>query len=181
MNDVKQWLMKADARKIFFCLLGILLLVTAWWVWKAFAPIEGEVLVPQAAAKEKPFSRLGVVAFLDRESSREVKLPENLFRSGEERRQRRRDVSETTQQPKEPVQQPKPEVVSITYRGMFQRTDGKVLALIEDSKTKRSAFYTSDQQLLGHKISEISEQTVAIVRPDGGKLVLKVGKPQKLE
>jgi hypothetical protein len=81
-------------------------------------------------------------------------------------------------------EQPRParrETVSLTYHGILKRTDGKTLALIEDSKSKRSAFYESETELFDVKIGGITTLECEIVQPGGEPVTLKLGEPEVFE
>lgn len=75
----------------------------------------------------------------------------------------------------------RPETVRITYRGIFKRTDGIAVALVEDSKTKTTAFYESGHEVGGIKIGEIGKQELAIVQADGESVTVHIGEPAIFE
>jgi hypothetical protein len=182
MNIFWQWWMQANARRIFLCSLAALILVVAWWTWKALAPLENEVSAPQAAVRDKPSrSALGIIAFLTDELASKVEPPENVFQSQEQavsapaQRQTRHTKSS------EPAKPPKPATFSLTYKGMFQRTDGKVVALVEDTKSRHARFYADGQKVCGFKVGDISAKAVAISDPDGAAFTLNIHVPKTFE
>ena len=56
-----------------------------------------------------------------------------------------------------------------------------MLALIEDSKRKSSAFYLSGKELFGLKVGEIKMEDVGLVAADGSAGTLRIGQPQNFE
>jgi hypothetical protein len=179
MNEVWQWLIKADARRIFLCFLVCLVLVIAWSTWEAVGPTENEALPRQTTTKSSQ-QGLGIIAFLSSELAMNTEAPQNLFGPYEQRRQStvQRDPGETQRIAPPPR---KPPTFSLTYGGIMERTDGKVLALIEDSKSKHSRFYSAGQAVCGFKVVEITSETLTGTGPDGTSVTLKIHVPRTLE
>lgn len=201
MEEFWKWLMRTNARGVFFCSLLALVVVTAWWIWKEFAPIKGKVRVLPMTAQEKPRVGLGLLTLIEKQSSTgAVRAPGNSFLSSPSPPQNRTPKYSrlngfkrwlTTRKPQKPIQKPekpkpqkaawKPETVSLTYKGVFKRPDGKVMALIEDSKTKSSSFYTSGDELHGVKIGEIGMKEVGVILADESSVPLRLGEPEVFE
>ena len=76
-----------------------------------------------------------------------------------------------------PGTKPEPEVppVSLTYRGMFRRPDGKPVALIQDSESKGSRFYQVGQAVFGLEIGAPSDEGATLVLADGTTVTIPLG------
>jgi len=61
---------------------------------------------------------------------------------------------------------------------VFKRPDGKMMALIEDSKSGESAFYTSEDDLFGIKVGRIATDQIDVNLGDGSSVTLKLGTPE---
>jgi hypothetical protein len=183
MNELWQWLIKADARRVFLCYLALLALVIGWWTWKAVGPTGNEML-PQQTTTRSSQQGLGIIAFLSSELAMNTEAPQTLFGSYEQRRQTtvQRNPGETQRIIAPPP--PKPLTFSLTYRGIMERTDGKVLALIDDEDTKKAKhtrFYSAGQAVCGFKIVEIASDTLTGTGPDGARVTLKIHVPRLFE
>ena len=81
--------------------------------------------------------------------------------------------------PKPAVVAPPPkERLSLTYRGMLKRTDGKTLALLEDSKSKKVRFYALGDKvdaLSGIRIEEVKEREARVLDAGGSPVQMKFG------
>ena len=75
----------------------------------------------------------------------------------------------------------KRETIHLTYRGVFKRSDGRVMALIEDSKTKGSSFYLTGNELYGIALVDASTEHVTIELEDGTSGALELGVPTAFE
>lgn len=203
METFWKWLMHTNARGVFCCSLSALVLVTGWWTWKEFAPVENDGLVSPipAPGKEKPLEGLNLLAFLDKQLSVDaanapsgafLSPPSSLSRSGKLKKphnprtsgHKTRPGPEAADHKPRPGQSnkaPKPVTVSLTYRGVFKRPDGRIMALIEDSKTESSSFYLAGNNLYGLKIGDIEMEQVDIIRVDGSSVSLKLGEPEVFE
>jgi hypothetical protein len=58
--------------------------------------------------------------------------------------------------------------VSLTYRGMYRRSDGRLMVLVEDSESGGSSFYGVDGRVLGMRIGTVAAETMELMR-DGGR------------
>jgi hypothetical protein len=76
-----------------------------------------------------------------------------------------------------PEREPPP--VSLTYRGMFRRPDGKPVALIEDSESEGSRFYEVGQEAFGLEIGEPGDEGACLVLADGTTLTIPLGEPTR--
>jgi hypothetical protein len=93
---------------------------------------------------------------------------------------RRPDRQPPPQKTRRPDRQPpedKPRAVSLTYRGVFKRPDGRLLALVEDSKQNKSAFYAPGDSLHGLTIGEIRVSEVDVIQSDQSTVSLRLGEP----
>ena len=63
----------------------------------------------------------------------------------------------------------------------MERTDGKVLALIEDTKSKHTRFYSAGQEVCGFKVVTITSETLTGAAPDGASVTLKIHVPRVFE
>ena len=92
------------------------------------------------------------------------------------------DQPATPEKPKPKPPPPKPaERVNLTYRGVFRRPDGQYLALIEDSKSKSSAFYLSGAELFGTKVKGIATEDLEIEDAGGAAVSLHLGEAHVFE
>ncbi|MCX7592112.1 MAG: hypothetical protein N2255_10850, partial [Kiritimatiellae bacterium] len=83
-------------------------------------------------------------------------------------------------QPPPPPPQPRESIV-LTYKGMFRRTDGQTLILMQDSKSNKSCFYAVDKPLFGMGVGRVSEREAELVSPSGSSVTLAFGKPTTIE
>ena len=63
----------------------------------------------------------------------------------------------------------------------MKKTDGRILAWIEDSKTKTTAFHEIGKQMYGLTIEDIRQDELTVKMPDGKQLTLKLREPRKFE
>jgi hypothetical protein len=186
MNALSLWLIKADARRVFLCYFVLLALVITWWTWEAARPMGNETPQRQTTINTKSSPQgLGIIAFLSSELAMNTEAPQNLFGSYEQRRQSttQRDTGETQRNTPPPPPR-KPPTFNLTYKGIMERTDGKVLALIEDEdakKSKHTRFYSAGQEVRGFKVVEIASGTLTGTGPDGASVTLKIHVPRAFE
>jgi len=74
-----------------------------------------------------------------------------------------------------------PETVTLVYKGVFQGTDGKAMALIEDSRQQRSRFYKTGRDVLGLKVGDITTTEVTITDLKGKVVPVKLREPMAFE
>lgn len=193
MEAFWKWLMRANARVVFFCSLSAFVVVSGWWTWMEFAPVDYETRIPPTTAREKSRPNLDLLAFLEKQlSSVASPVSNNPFLSPETSESVTQIskpappepapllTPETREQSRPTMPSPtqKPETVILTYRGIFIRSDGHVMALIEDSRTKRSSFYNIGDNLYGVKIVNVKTEQAAVVLSDESSVTLKLGKPE---
>ena len=76
---------------------------------------------------------------------------------------------------------PRPETISLTYKGLFKRTDGKTVVLVEDSKTGSSRFYETEADIHGMKVGEAAPEGMRVLQDDGSQVTLRRGQPEIFE
>jgi hypothetical protein len=79
--------------------------------------------------------------------------------------------------PPAPSAPPAAPPVTVTYRGMLQRPDGRVMALIEDSESGTSTFYDAERTLFGLRVTLVGRDEVTALTPKGRLVTLKMGQP----
>jgi hypothetical protein len=201
MDAFWKWLMRANARWVFWSALAALILVIAWWTWKEFSPLEPEAAIPASALKEGPPLVLGFNVLLEEfQTGTTIGVPVQVFIAPEPPRPPSKvDVNPPPSKPENPPDSkpgnvgvtkppgaqpppPKPrDTVSLTYRGLFQRPDGRIMALIEDSKSKSRSFYSVSNELFGVKVGVIENEQTVLTLSDGSALPLKLGQPAVFE
>jgi hypothetical protein len=205
MDAFWKWLMRSNARWVFYCALVALLLVIGYWAWREYTPLEQTAPLPTSALKDSPTPVLDIGDVLDRSlASAPAQGPVNVFRAPEPPSPPPPSVPPPAPnkpppaappvQPTVPTVANPPEVqppsappvkvrdtVSLTYRGLLKRTDGKVLALIEDSKSKGGVFYSVSNQLFGVRVGGIDTHQATVTLSDGSVLPLKLGEPVVFE
>jgi hypothetical protein len=187
MDNFWKWLKQANARAVFFCLLAALMAVTAWWGWKLMTPI-GLVSPPVTGTpNELTTPGLGILAYLRAQQADGTNRAANLFTPPEgvsqsQSSQPKKDTPELSKPPSKPSMQPAParpkEVITLTYRGLYMRGDGVPMALIFDSKSKKTSFYLTGTNLFGLVLTSIEAEALGADRPDQASVTLKRGVPQ---
>lgn len=189
MDNLWKWLKKANARAVFFCLLVVLLAAIGWWAWKLMTPIRGVSPAPAGMGKEPLFPRLGMLAFLEKQKTASENRPANLFSpaDGASTIVTIPPSQGTVETPVRPPDSPPPtrvnpprtrRLVTVTYRGMYTGSDGAAVALIEDSKSRRSSFYPVGASLFGLTVKSVRGETLTMTLDDGSDNDLKRGVPQ---
>jgi hypothetical protein len=84
-------------------------------------------------------------------------------------------------QPGQPAGPPPPVFAEYVYRGLLQRTDGGIMALIETRQPPVSRFYSVGEACRGMVVTNIAARQLDLIRPDGGVQTLKVGEAWKVE
>lgn len=203
--------MRANARGVLIGGVIVLMLVCAWWGWREFTPLEPEKAVKRKRDSGEEREGLGIISFLDDQLSARFNVSEkNPFftrvlpkapemppalpevgigeaplppmmprREGHTRRPFLRPVRPTVRP--EPKPEPKGEVVTVEYKGIFRRSDGRTLALLRDSKSESSRFYSVGADLHGMKVAQFSQNKISIVRHDGSMAGVKLGEPTDFE
>jgi hypothetical protein len=81
---------------------------------------------------------------------------------------------EPPEQPPDGQTEP-PRVVTLTYRGIFKRPDGRVMVLLQDSESGRSAFYEDGAHLHGVQLGRAGPASIRIRTSDGRTGELRIG------
>lgn len=192
MDNFWKWLKKANARAVFFCLLAGLAVVSAWWVWKLITPIR-VVPPPVTGVTHNPATpSLGILAYLQVQQAEGTNRAANLFippeafnQSPPSSNKKEKPEPSTSQSKPEPRKEsvktapaPARELVTLTYRGLWVRGDGVPMALLADSKSRRTAFYPAGTNLFGLILTTITAETLGLKCPDQTSVTLKRGVPQ---
>jgi hypothetical protein len=74
---------------------------------------------------------------------------------------------------------PKITSIVLTYRGVFERPDGTVLALIQDSESTKSAFYQSGDEIFGVKLVNIATTNATVETLDGVDVAIFLSEPTR--
>ena len=82
---------------------------------------------------------------------------------------------------KPPVAGPTCEAVSLPYRGVFRRTDGQALALLEDSKSQRRSFKGPGSELFGLTVGRVGETDLELIQQDTSPVTIELGTPVRFE
>lgn len=192
MDAFWKWLMQANARAVFGTGVVILLLVSGWWGVRLSAPV-APIGVNAAEAPDAGFPGMGIGRFLDAELARSNSLPRNPFAPVPVYRKPDKPPDPippvatnvvvpppSTNRPTRPPPPPPPpprDLVTLTYRGLLRRPDGKILAWVEDSKLQRSAFYARGDTAEGLVVIEIRESELVVRQPDGTPVRLPLREP----
>ena len=200
MDAFWKWLIQANARAVLLAGVLILFLACGWWVWRFSAPADSGSVHTSGPAEPPQKVSLGVLAFLDAELSRTNALPRNPFAPAPIVRKPSKPsdipvlvlvpgtnaVSKPVP-PKPPAVAPPPappkqkQTVSITYHGMLRRTDGRILAWVEDSESGRSSFYAAGEETEGVTVGAIRESELDVRLADGTKVTLRINEPAVFE
>jgi len=186
MNAFWRWLLRANARMVFLCLLALLCAVSGWWAWKEFgAPVPKQTL-PSSGEPTAPDPLRDPVVFLTRQQQVPAEAyagnpfagafsPKKRVTHSEPSTKARYKPMPRTRRPRARRKQ-KPSLISLTYRGMIVRPDGRAAALIEDRASGRSSFYDAGSVLYGFRIGAIEFSRVLLDQGDGSKIPLELGK-----
>jgi len=203
MEAFWRWLMRANARGVFGCALLALILVGGWWTWRELAGQDNEFQAPTAGLSGKPPDYPHLLTFLDEHSPSDlVDTVRNPFALSRPVRTKPRDPNPKPvfvpfvrpdpiptpprrptppprpRPPRRPTPPPKPrDIVQLTYCGILKRTDGRKVALIEDSKTNRRSFYRLGSDVHGTRVADIGFDSVTLKLADGSTATLTLGEP----
>jgi hypothetical protein len=135
---------------------------------------------------------LGILAYLQVQQAEGTNRAANLF-IPTEAFNKSPPSSNKKETPEPSTSQPKPEprkesvktapaparvLVTLTYRGLWVRGDGVPMALLADSKSRRTAFYPAGTNLFGLILTTITAETLGLKCPDQTSVTLKRGVPQ---
>jgi len=197
--------MKTNARAV--CLVSILALagVIGFWVWMLSTPIENIAMLPSSSrGRGDARGGLSVLSYIE-SLAHDVRPERNPFVSGfrpENPPPGPRAGPEVTVVPvRVPAVSPQvtvpPEVkrppeaavnvppapgpgarsVSLTYRGMYKRSDGRLMVLVEDSKSKTCVFYEAGGGVFGMGIANVAAESVELLPEGEPAVTLKRGEP----
>jgi hypothetical protein len=182
--------MRANARGVFACSMAALILVAGWWTWREFFPSGIDEAVFSGPGQKEERRGLGLLGLMEQMTTAGVQVAGddpflNPWGAGRvaarpqrpPRRIRRLDTAGTGEAP---VAR-KPDTVSLTYRGIFKRSDGKEMALIGDSKSGGSSFYGEGDELHQVVVGAIGVEELEIVTADGSAVTLEIGVPGVFE
>ncbi len=188
MERFWNWLAQANARRVYGTALVILALSTAYWTWRAYRPVAADLLPPTSGlAQSTPRAELGLLAMLEAEFSQGVRVPDNLFLYSPGPRKPALVIKPKppprppSHRPPEPPPPPPRDIVTLVYRGLFQRTDGRALALVEDSKTRSSSFYASGTKVFGVTVGAIRMDHLVVTDATGVPVTLRLKQPVSFE
>jgi hypothetical protein len=177
---------------VFFCLLLALIGVAAWWTWKLMTPVQAPAAVASGTSGEQAGPGLGVLAYLEAQQTAGTNRASSLFipadaaiqapptvkpqdKPEQPKVQPRTDPSPNTERPTPPRVK---ETITLTYRGMYVRGDGVPMAMIGDSKSRRTAFYAAGTNLFGLKLVSMEAESLSVNQADQSSATLKRGIPQ---
>ena len=181
LKDTGRWLKKANAKAVFVCLLVSLLVTSGLWVFKLMSDVRDLGISASTRGSRRPNLPLGI---LDLVASVEQTLADSFpsvspfaGAPARPRKWRKPPKSPPKRLSPPPKRAPKaavnrPETVSLIYKGIFKRSDGVNMALIEDSKSGSSSFYKLDSNLFGMSIQEIGSSMITITQEDGETMEL---------
>jgi hypothetical protein len=186
-----QWLRKANAKAVFACLLVAFLGVSAFWVYSLMSEVKKPSIAPLSRSRNLKNLPLGVIALADSVSASindsfpsvspfagAPAVPKNRTRPEYTPRTRPDIDSFLNRFRRKPADSNRPEVnrpetVSLVYKGIFKRSDGVKMALIENSKSGRSSFYKIDGDIFGMTLNTIEAESIEILQENGEPLVLQ--------
>ena len=207
MDTFGKWLMQANARAVLAGSVLALLLVCGWWIWRERAPLDITPGIASPAPAPSGPATLGLLDFLQSAHAVTNRLdhscfgrtpwaPKPLVRPTEPPVQTPIIIPQippvnpppTNQLPVQPPPPPvpptpppppppPPETIRLTYRGLFQRPDGEILAWIEDSKTQRTAFYRIGDTIQGLTLKSIDGAALQIHQADNTPVILPLREP----
>lgn len=193
-----RWLKKANAKSVFACLLASLIAVSSLWTVRLMSEVRKSGITASSRGREKILLPLGILELVESvEQTIDDSFPSVSPFAGAPALARRKHIPRQ-KKPKnstssflnrfrnEPPQKPKnnarnrpknnvqnrPETVSLVYKGVFKRSDGVTMALIEDSKSGRSRFYGTDADVFGMTVRGIALETIEIIQEDGAPIEL---------
>lgn len=196
MEAFWKWLMRANARGVLAGALLVLLLVMGWWGWREFhGPSVEKPLKPHRQPRAGS-QGLGLLAYLDQQlAAGEAMAVKDPFAGA--RRPARPSPPSTnvvvvvTHPPKAvepvtpvaavpmpapPVAAPKaPETFELQYLGVMTRPDGRIMALVRDSKAGTTAFYAPGSVVRGVRLGRLTADAASVIGADGTIRVVKVG------
>lgn len=200
MNNIWTWLKRANAKAVLGVAVVALVAVAGWWTWKAFRPVAFAPLAVHPVPPPKASPPLGLLTYLTRESQSENHLAAtNLFFLPAFLKPKSEPTPikpETTAVKSEPKQEPAPkseppkqksapspkkDAVTLTYRGLYQPSEGPTLVLIEDSKSSQSTYYPLGTNILGWTIGPATMEELSLTDTNAATETLLRGMPAPFE
>jgi hypothetical protein len=190
MEGFWKWLMRANARGVFISSVAALILVTGWWTWREFFFVGSDRGVLSGSGRREERRGLGLLSVMEDmtkagvhvaaddpflnpwATGREPSRPQRTWQRRRRRTARVPDVNTATR---------KSDTVSLTYKGIFKRSDGKEMALIGDSKSGDSSFYGIGDELHQVVVGKMGVEELEITTGDGSTVVLTIGVPGVFE
>ncbi len=186
-----RWLKKTNAKAVFACLLASLIAISSIWTLRLMSEVRKPRIIASNQGRNKTMLPLGIldlVASIEQtvvdsfpsvspfagapaKQHRKPYIPKNRPVRDPKRPFFNRFQPRTNAPPVNVVK--KPETVSLIYKGVFKRSDGVTMALIEDSKSGRSGFYGADADVFGMTLKGIEMETIEIIQEDGDPIELK--------
>lgn len=188
MDNLWAWFKRANAKAVLGAGVAVLIVVTAWWTWKTVTPIAlpTPAFLPATPAKAPP--PLGLLAYI--EAERNTKPPPtvaNLFVLPDFLKPAPPQATQPSTQPQATQPQPalaaepkpkppqKRDLLDLKYKGMYLRSDGVLLALLEDSKSRGARYYPAGTNVFGFILSGIKAEEMILITADGKTNALKRG------
>jgi hypothetical protein len=195
--DFGKWLRKTNARAVLACLIAALLSVSGLWSYSLMSEVKTNYAAPHSSGRQAQQNLpLGVLSAADTaEKTIAQSFPSVSPFAGAPAVPRERHHPANIEQPKMPIntfiekfrknppediKEPRldrPETISLTYKGIFRRSDGIKMALIANSKAGKSAFYEADDDIFGLKLKNIETETIEVLQADGQPLKLSLDQP----
>lgn len=193
-----KWLMRANARALFFIALLILLLVLGWCVWVVWKPLNPAHTETTHTTQPAPRTEmtLGLLTCLSNELDVGAQIVSiNPFRPTlESLAANREPMSNVLQRVRVtrggtnddpfatlrthrsvPVKKVAPQIPVLTYLGYFQRPDGKTAALFRDSTSQTTTFHLSGDIFHGIALLVTGTTRARVRLPDGQERDLAIG------
>jgi hypothetical protein len=186
-EGIKHWLMRTNAMQVFISAVIVLFVISGWWVWCLSRPLASPVPSVSSAMKQKSYSPIGIMESLDAKPGDESDLPDTNPFSGKPVSSQAENTKTNTPSNK-PIKTNVPffstnkpataDPLRLIYKGIFIRSDGKRLALIENAKSGISSFYQEGHELFGIKIGSIETNKVDVIMSDGSIMPLTIKKTE---
>lgn len=187
LENAREWLMRTNARLVLAWCIAALVIVSALGGWYLMRPLDMPMPSLPNPFKQKPQLSIGILDMLTAEAVNKTYVAGNNPFLGAPQREvvtlgpvPPPNITSTSPPPPKitkPVAPKKPDTVSLTYRGIFIKSDGKRLALIEDSKSGKKEFYSEGSDLFGVIISNIETGQVEVTTVDGQTVPMTIRKP----
>jgi len=200
MDNLWAWFKRANAKAVLAAAVVVLAVAIGWWTWKTLTPIAFAPPVLPPASPANPPPPIGLLAYIEKEGTLRMQPTDTtLFALPDFLKPKPPESIAPDTQPKPPESQkpkptpppaptpapqpastpapqpPKRDVLDLTYRGLYQSSDGGLMALIEDSKSHSASFYTNGATVFGLAVSNVAPEELTVTTADGTARVLKRG------